>query len=110
VEPVASERIFLSQPLETVYSTIRKTGGFIMSEQLKHKLEELQNELKQIHSDDPKLQKLAGDVDAVLKQTGEVSSALLHSLQHTAEELEVNHPQLTAIINNITTSLSSLGI
>ncbi len=81
-----------------------------MSEQLKHNLEELQNELKQINSDNPKLQKLAGDVDAALDQPGEVSHALIHSMQHTAEELETHHPQLTAIINNVMTSLSSLGI
>ena len=81
-----------------------------MSEKLKRELEELQNELKEIKSEDPKLQKLAGDVDAALAQTGEVSRALHHSLQHAAEEFEANHPQLTAIINNIMTSLSSLGI
>ena len=81
-----------------------------MSEQLKRGLEELQNELKQINSEDPKLQKLAGDVDAALAQAGEISRSLHHSLQHEAEEFEAHHPQLTAIINNIMTSLSSLGI
>lgn len=81
-----------------------------MSDKLKRNLEELQNELKQINSKNPKLQKLASDVDAALEQPGEVSTALIHSLQHTTKEFEVNHPQLTAIINNIMTSLSSLGI
>lgn len=81
-----------------------------MSENLKRGLEKLKNELGQINSEDPKLQKLAGDVDEALAQTGEVSRALAHSLQHTAEEFEAHHPQLTALINNIMTSLSSLGI
>ncbi len=81
-----------------------------MSEKTKHGLKELQNELKQINSEDPKLQKLAGDIDAALEQPGDVPHALVHSLQHTAEEFEVNHPQLTAIINNIMNSLSGLGI
>jgi len=81
-----------------------------MSENLKHGLEKLKTELGQINSSDPKLQKLAGDVDEALAQTGEVSRALAHSLQHTAEEFEVQHPQLTALINNVMTSLSSLGI
>jgi DNA repair ATPase RecN len=81
-----------------------------MSEKTKHGLKELQNELKQINSEDPKLQKLAGEIDAALEQTGEVSRTLAHSLQHTAEEFEVHHPQLTAIINNIMNSLSGLGI
>jgi len=81
-----------------------------MSEQLKHGLEQLQNELKQINSDDPKIRKLAGDVDEALAQAGEVSQALHHSLQGAAEEFEAHHPQLTAIINNMMNSLSGLGI
>ncbi len=81
-----------------------------MSEKLKRGLQDLQDELKQIHSDNPKLQKLAGDVDAALEQTGDIPRTLIHSLQHAAEEVEAHHPQLTAIINNIMNSLSGLGI
>lgn len=81
-----------------------------MSEKLKQYLQELQEELKQIDSEDPKLRKLAGELDDVLDKTGDVSRALYHSLQSTAEEFEARHPQLTAIINNIMTSLSNLGI
>jgi ABC-type transporter Mla subunit MlaD len=46
----------------------------------------------------------------VLDETGDVSRALVQSLQSTAEEFEARHPQLTAIINNVMTSLSGLGI
>jgi len=46
----------------------------------------------------------------VLDETGDVSKALVHSLQQTAEEFEARHPQLTAAINNVMTSLSNLGI
>ena len=81
-----------------------------MSEKLKHELEDLQEKLKQIHSENPTLKKLAGEVDSALGQTGEISRSLLHSLQHTAKEFEAHHPQLTAAINNIMTSLSGLGI
>jgi len=81
-----------------------------MSDKLKKELQELKNELEDLKSADPKLQKLAGDVDEVLAQTEDVSRELYNSLQQTAEEFEVQHPQLTAIINNIMTSLSSLGI
>ena len=81
-----------------------------MSEKLKQHLQELQEELKQIHSEDPKLRKLAGELDDVLDKPGEVSQALYHSLQNAAEEFEARHPQLTAIINNVMTSLSNLGI
>ncbi|QHI69078.1 DUF4404 family protein [Tichowtungia aerotolerans] len=81
-----------------------------MNDKLKQHLEELQNELKKIGSENPVLKKLGGDVDAALEQTGEVSRTLAHSLQHAAEEFETHHPQLTAIINNIMTSLSNIGI
>lgn len=81
-----------------------------MSEQLKKELQELKDELKQINSGEPSLKKLAGDIDDVLDETGDVSKALVQSLQQTAEELEARHPQLTAIINNVMTSLSNLGI
>ncbi|MDH3345766.1 MAG: DUF4404 family protein, partial [Kiritimatiellaceae bacterium] len=77
---------------------------------LKHGLTELQDELKKIDSDDPKLARLANEVEEALTQTGEATLALAHSLQHTAEEFEANHPQLTAIINNVMTSLSNIGI
>jgi DNA repair ATPase RecN len=95
--------------LETDYST-GKHGEVIMSDKLKNSLNELKNELKRINSENPKLQKLANEVDEALDQTGEVSKALVQSLQDTAKEFEVHHPQLTAIVNNIMTSLSSLGI
>jgi len=81
-----------------------------MSEQLKKELQELKEELKQIQSSEPSLKKLASDLDGVLDETGDVSKALIHSLQNTAEEFEVQHPKLTAIINNVMTSLSGLGI
>lgn len=81
-----------------------------MSEKLKRGLEDLKTELEQIDSEDPKLKKLAGDVDTALAQSGELSRTLVHSMQNTAEEFEVHHPQLTALINNIMNSLSGLGI
>lgn len=81
-----------------------------MTEKLKQNLEELKSELKTLNSEDPKLQKLATDIDDALAETPEVSESLVQTLQHTAEEFEVNHPQLTAIINNVMTSLSNIGI
>ena len=79
-----------------------------MSEKLKQDLEELQKQLSS--SDEPKLQKLATDVRAALAKPEDISHALVHSLKAVAEEFEVQHPQLTAIVNNIMNSLSSLGI
>jgi hypothetical protein len=97
------------QTLETRYP-VAKEWRIFMSEKLKHGLKELKDELEQINSENPKLQKLAGDVDTALAQPGDVSRALVHSMQHAAEEFEVHHPQMTAIINNIMNSLSGLGI
>jgi len=81
-----------------------------MSDKLKHGLNELHRELKRIDSEDPKLIKLANDVEEAMSQTGEVSRALQHSLQRSAEEFETHHPQLTTLINNVTTALSNIGI
>ncbi len=80
-----------------------------MSDKLKQALEELQNELKQIGSGEPKLQKLADDVQRALKERVE-DVPLIDSLRDAAEAFEAHHPQLTALINNVTTSLSNIGI
>ena len=81
-----------------------------MSEELTRKLEELKDELSEIGLSDPKLEKLANDIDEVLAQTNEPPVDLAHSLQNITEEFEVNHPKLIAIINNVMTSLSNIGI
>lgn len=81
-----------------------------MSDKLKQHLEELRNELKKTGTDHPTLEKLAGEVDRAIEQTGELSRTFTQSLQHTAEEFETRHPQLTAVINNVMTSLSNIGI
>ena len=81
-----------------------------MSDKLKKNLKELQNELKQIESPSPKLKQLAKNIDEVLDQAGDASHQLMESFQHATEEFEMNHPQLTALVNNITTALSNAGI
>jgi hypothetical protein len=84
-------------------------GEFIMSDKLKQALEELQDELKQIGGDDPKLQRLAGHVHDTLKESAE-DIPLIDSLRDAAETFEAHHPQLTAMINNVMSSLSNIGI
>ena len=81
-----------------------------MSDKLKNELTELQDELKKINSDHPKLTTLATEVQEALSNTGEATLTLTHSLQHVAEEFESHHPKLTSIINNVMTSLSNIGI
>lgn len=80
-----------------------------MSDKLKQALEELQNELKQIGPGEPKLQKLAEEVQVALKESVE-DLPLGDSLRDAAETFEVRHPQLTALINNVMNSLSNIGI
>ena len=80
-----------------------------MSDKLKQSLEKLHDELKQIGSDEPKLQKLAEEVQAALKERVE-DVPLVESLRDAAETFEACHPQLTALINNVMSSLSNIGI
>ena len=80
-----------------------------MSDKLKRALEELHDELSQIGGDDPKLQKLADDVQHALNESVE-ELPLVDSLRDAAETFEVRHPQLTALINNVMNSLSNIGI
>ncbi len=80
-----------------------------MSNKLKQALEELHNELQQIGSSEPKLQKLATDVQTALKESAK-DVPLADSLRDTAETFEARHPQLTALINNVMSSLSNIGI
>lgn len=80
-----------------------------MSEELKRDLEKLHDELKQLDSDEPKLQKLADEVQTALKESIE-DVPLVDSLRDAAESFEARHPQLTAIINNVMNSLSNIGI
>lgn len=81
-----------------------------MSEKLKTELKELQTELKQIDSEDPRLKKLASDVDSALEQTGDAAQDLIHSFQHVAEEFEVQHPKVASLLSNVMTQLSNIGI
>jgi len=80
-----------------------------MNDKLKHALEELLSELQQIGLEDPKIQKLADDVQGVLKN-GARKTPQLDSIRDATEGFEMRHPQLTAMINNIMNSLSNIGI
>lgn len=81
-----------------------------MGDKLQRDLEELQGELQRIDSKDPQLQELADELSATIAQTDGLSRSVLHSLQRAAEAFEVHHPKITALINQIMTSLSGLGI
>lgn len=48
--------------------------------------------------------------EGIERYTPEALQDLIHSLQREAEEFEVEHPQITALINQVMTSLSNIGI
>ena len=49
-------------------------------------------------------------VDGIERYTPEALQELVQDLQREAEEFEVEHPKITAMINQVMTSLSNLGI
>jgi len=79
-----------------------------MSDKLKHALEELRTELRRIGPDHPELQSLHEKTVRAI-ESGE-HLPLVHSLREAGKTFEVRYPQLTALINNVLTSLSNLGI
>ena len=79
-----------------------------MSDKLKQALEELREELRRVGSDHPELQDLYRKTVQAL-ESGEHRS-LIGPLREAGKTFEVRHPQLTALINNVLTSLSNLGI
>jgi len=80
-----------------------------MSEQLKKVLDELHGKLKPLQAENPKMQKLAQQIEAALtNQTHH--RTLFDGLKENAKEFETHHPQLTGLINRIMTALSDLGI
>ena len=48
--------------------------------------------------------------EGIERYTPEALQDLAHTLQREADEFEVEHPSVTALINNVLTSLSNLGI
>jgi len=81
-----------------------------MKHQLKHGLSELDRELKRINSENPKIRRLAGEVEGAISQPDDLPHSFSHSLRHIADEFEIHHPQLTARIHQVLEALSNLGI
>jgi hypothetical protein len=94
-------------PFRMTYARINRRR--CMSDKLKRELEELQTELRNIDSEDPKLQNLADQIQHALTEDLK-DLPLVEPLREVAETFEVKHPQLTALINNVMTSLSNIGI
>jgi translation initiation factor 2B subunit (eIF-2B alpha/beta/delta family) len=79
--------------------------------EVKKTISELTAELKQTPKETAELeQTLEAAEEGIERYTPEAVESFVAKLHHAAEEFEVEHPQVTALINQITTALSSLGI
>ena len=79
--------------------------------EIKKQIRELKSELEQTPKETGSLEgKLEQTREGIERYTPEALQELGDSLQREAEEFEVEHPRITALINQITTALSNLGI
>ncbi len=79
--------------------------------EVKKTIGELKSELEQTPKDTGVLEeKLEQAREGIERYTPEAVQELAQILQREAEEFEVEHPRITALINQVTTALSNLGI
>jgi prefoldin subunit 5 len=79
--------------------------------EVKNRIGELKSELEQTPKETGFLEeKLEQAREEIERYTPEALQELAATLQREAEEFEVEHPRITALINQVTTALSNLGI
>lgn len=79
--------------------------------EVKKSIDELKSELEQTPKETSLFEEaLEHAKEGIERYTPEAVQELLQTLQREAEEFEVEHPRITALINNVMTSLSNLGI
>lgn len=79
--------------------------------EIKKTIGELKSELEQTPRETGFLEeKLEQAREGIERYTPEAIQELAATLQREAEEFEVEHPRITALINQVTTALSNLGI
>ena len=79
--------------------------------EVKSRIGELKSELEQTPKETGFLEeKLEQARDEIERYTPEAIQELAATLQREADEFEVEHPRITALINQVTTALSNLGI
>ena len=79
--------------------------------EVKKQIGELKSELEQTPKETGIFEEtLEAAKEGIERYTPEAIQDLVQTLQREAEEFEVDHPRVTALINNIMTSLSNLGI
>jgi prefoldin subunit 5 len=79
--------------------------------EIKKSIGELKSELEQTPKETGLLEEtLEAAKEGIERYTPEAIQDLVQTLQREADEFEVDHPRITALINNVMTSLSNLGI
>ena len=79
--------------------------------ELKGGIEELKKELEQTPKETSHLEELLEHAREGIEQyTPDAVQELIHTLQREAEEFEIDHPRIAALVNQVMTSLSNLGI
>jgi len=79
--------------------------------EVKKSIGELKGELQKTPVETSRFEEmLEAAHEGIEKYTPEAVQDLLNALQNEANEFEVEHPRITALINNVMTSLSNLGI
>jgi len=79
--------------------------------EVKNRIGELKSELEKTPKETGFLEeKLEQAREEIERYTPEAIQELAATLQREAEEFEVEHPRITALINQVTTALSNLGI
>lgn len=79
--------------------------------EIKKSIEDLKNELEQTSVETGVFEEILETAkDGVDRYTPEAVHELAQILHKEADTFEVEHPRITALINNVMTSLSNLGI
>lgn len=79
--------------------------------EVKDSLGALQKELEQTPNETSQFEELLEQArEGIERYTPDAIQDLAQTLQREAKEFEVEHPQITSLINQIMTSLSNLGI
>jgi len=79
--------------------------------EIRKSIDELKRELERTSHESNGLKEMLEKArEEIERYTPEAVQDLLRQLQHEADEFEVEHPRITALINNVMTHLSNLGI
>lgn len=79
--------------------------------EIKHTIGRLKRELEQIPHETSQLEELLEHAgDGIEHYTPEAVQDLLQTLRREVSAFEVQHPKIVALINQVATSLSNLGI